>query len=116
MQAEEFRDIHLALWSNPPPVTITYRGDSYPVVIRNDQDRNFRSVHIADKTVITQNLHKPSPNTRWCLEEPGRKMTWIIRDGGGYIARAETHVRDDREVTELYTLSPEVLVEKFEGK
>lgn len=112
LSPEEFIRIHRLLWTDPVPQSITVRGDLYPVTRADDSSRDFRSIQIGSRLIITQNLRKQSGPSRWVKGATGRKLTWIIR-GGNYYAKATSEIVEGEEVTKLYLLNPDREIATF---
>lgn len=106
MNERELAAIHRALWDDHPPKVLSFRGNIYPVTVRDDNRRRFRSVKIGEIQVITQNLKKDTKWTSWVRQHKGGKITWVLK-GSSYIGRAESWVQDGVEHIKVVKLRPE---------
>jgi hypothetical protein len=102
MKVSDILHVHQNLWAGR-----TGRTADAPT-------KEFRSQFKFGHNFVTQNMRKPSPNTRWIKEDPEhRRITWLFKNGE-YVGRVREFKEDDKTVTEVHHLSPEYLVYRKE--
>ena len=109
MKASEVLQFHKLLWRETPPSQVEFKGKTYSVFTIDSTTRSFRSCNVGKISIVTQNLKKPSSNTRWVLEDKRRQLSWIFVDNN-YHGKVSAEPMEDELVYKVWKLNPDRIV------
>lgn len=74
-------------------------------VRRPNQDLFIADVVGTPIKVLTQNLLKPSENTRWIMEDPEhRGVSWLTHGRDSYLGECRTYLNERNQLTHSVTM------------
>lgn len=109
MLAEESLEIHKALWAEPPLSSVKHGANEYPIEHVDEVGKLFNRVVIGELMIITQNMRKPSVNTDWVMQQPGRELTWVIHVKNSYVGKVMAYIdpTNNSKTYEVFKLNQE---------